>query len=189
MNSTRKRTRSKRKKRSLFKLLLLPTILVLAVGTLIASFVNTKPKLAPGFRAPDLQLETQKGAQLALSDLQGNFTLLHFWASWCVPCEEANPKLRKLYEELNDEETSEQNFEIYSVSLDDSLESWQQAIERDSLQWNSHVSDLRGWNSRAAEIFNVKFLPTSYLIDESGVIVGKNLSLNEIRLRLQKGRI
>jgi hypothetical protein len=61
------------------------------------------------------------------------------------------------------------------VSLDSDVARWQQAIKQDGLNWRYHVSDLKKWDNEAAAMYGVSSIPMSFLIDERGIIVGKNL--------------
>jgi hypothetical protein len=70
---------------------------------------------------------------------------------------------------------SAKGFTVYSVSLDRSKDPWVQAISQDKLAWPNHVSDLQFWNSAAARAYGVMAIPTNWLIDDKGIIVGKNL--------------
>ena len=60
-----------------------------------------------------------------------------------------------------------------SVSLDKAKEPWIQAIEKDKLEWPFHMSDLGGWQSKAAAEYGVMFVPQAFLIDADGVVIGK----------------
>ena len=108
---------------------------------------------------------------MSLSDFQGKYVLLDFWASWCGPCRQENPNLVKAYAAYNDK-----GFEILGVSLDnkDGKEAWVNAIEKDGLTW-TQVSDLNSWNNEVARMYGVRAVPQSYLIDPEGVIVAQNL--------------
>jgi hypothetical protein len=66
-------------------------------------------------------------------------------------------------------------FAIYSVSFDSKKEDWVKAIEDDKLNWPTHVSDLKGWRSAAAKKYSIRAIPMNFLIDQNGVIIGKNL--------------
>jgi hypothetical protein len=66
-------------------------------------------------------------------------------------------------------------FDVFSVSLDKSADAWKAAIAKDGLVWKNHVSDLMFWDNAAAKVYGVNSIPMSFLIDENGVIVGKNL--------------
>ena len=138
----------------------------------ISDFVNQYAPLADlavGKKAPDLEFPSPAGDMVKLSSLQGKIVMIDFWASWCKPCRIENPNVVRLYNEYRD-----QGFEIYGVSLDQKKDRWIQAIEADGLGWE-HVSDLKGWQSEAAGVYNVRAIPATYLIDENGVIIGKNL--------------
>jgi thiol-disulfide isomerase/thioredoxin len=47
--------------------------------------------------------EGDDGAEMTLQDLQGDVTVVNFWATWCAPCRKEMPTLAKLQEELGDE--------------------------------------------------------------------------------------
>ena len=61
-----------------------------------------------------------------------------------------------------------------------------QAIKQDNLSWPYHVSDLAGWYSKAAQIYKVNSIPSSWLIDANGVIVGSNLRGQALTDALEK---
>ncbi len=130
--------------------------------------------LAPGNEAPEIVLPDPDGEPVALSSFRGNVVLIDFWAAWCPPCREANPKLKKLYEKF-----SLHGFEIYAVSLDRTREQWVQGIKEDGINW-TQVSDLRFWNSPVINLYNVQGIPYSVLIDQEGRIIDKGLSISEL---------
>ncbi len=139
---------------------------------LATSFVNEVEqmgKLAVGQVAPDIALPNPDGDTISLSSLRGNYVLVDFWAKWCKPCRMENPNVVRMYNKYND-----QGFEVYGVSLDRKREDWLQAIEEDGLHW-TQVSDLKFWNSKAAQIYNIKAIPFALLLDPEGVIIAKNL--------------
>ncbi len=131
-----------------------------------ASVQNTMP----GKMAPDISAPTPEGKELALSDLRGKVVLLDFWASWCGPCRRENPNVVRMYDKYKDK-----GFTVYSVSLDNNKNKWLAAIEKDNLKWDSHVSELKKWNSKAAGAYGIKSIPTTFLLDGDGKIIGKNL--------------
>lgn len=141
-----------------------------------------------GQKAADLTYESPDGKMLSLSELEGHVVLLDFWASWCGPCRRKNPQIVALYEKYKNEKfiKGTEGFEVYSLSLDKDKARWVAAIAADNLNWSYHVSDLKGWSSEGARKYGVGSIPTTYLIDEEGYIIGKNLSTAAIELELNK---
>ncbi len=133
-----------------------------------------------GAIAPDFTLKTPTGEDLSLSSLRGKVVLIDFWASWCGPCRRENPNVRKLYRRFH-----YKGFEILGVSLDNDGNRWKGAIQADSLTW-PHVSDLRGWQSSAAQLYQVSSIPQTYLIDKDGRIMAKGLRGPELEMVLAK---
>ncbi len=129
-----------------------------------------------GDRAPELVFESPSGEKIALSSLRGKMVLIDFWAAWCSPCRHENPNLVRAYQHYKDKEFQNgSGFTIYGVSIDRRMEDWVAAIEKDGLVWESHVSDLKYWQSVPAAKYGVMTIPANFLIDANGIILAKNL--------------
>lgn len=120
--------------------------------------------------APELDIPSPDGEIITLESLRGKYVLIDFWASWCGPCRRENPNVVKAYNKYKDA-----GFEVYSVSLDKDKNRWVQAIEKDGLVWNSHVSDLKGWGTKATRVYGFSGIPYTVLIDKEGKVIGTRL--------------
>lgn len=127
-----------------------------------------------GATAPNINLATPGGELLALSSLRGKVVLIDFWASWCGPCRKENPAVKAIYEKYK-----ERGFEIYGVSLDQNEGQWKAAIAKDRLTWK-HVSDLKGWKSSAAQLYGVRSIPATFLLDKEGRIYKSGFRSHEL---------
>ena len=121
-------------------------------------------ELAPDFTAPSLD-----GGNITLSESLGKVTLIDFWAAWCRPCRIENPNLVRLYKKYNSS-----GLQIIGVSLDRTKEQWEKAVSDDNLPW-VHVSNLNFWNDPIARQYSIRAIPQSFLLDENGYVIAKNL--------------
>jgi peroxiredoxin len=135
----------------------------------LATKLGALRNVTVGNAAPDISLPNPEGKSVSLSSLRGKYVLIDFWASWCGPCRQENPNVVRMYQKYKDK-----GFEIFGVSLDESRDKWLKAIAMDKLTW-PHVSDLKGWSSAAAQLYNVQAIPQTLLLDKEGRIIAKNL--------------
>jgi thiol-disulfide isomerase/thioredoxin len=135
------------------------------------------PKFSNGTIAPDFETKKMDGSPLKLSDYKGKIVLLDFWGSWCRPCREANPSLRRLYDKYSKASFEKASgFEIISIGIETNEARWKQAIAKDGMIWEAHASTLQNFDDPVAVLYSVREIPTTYLLDEAGQIIGVNYS-------------
>jgi thiol-disulfide isomerase/thioredoxin len=125
-------------------------------------------------KTPTFLLVPDTCGRLAELHKTGEYTLINFWASWCIPCRRENKELVKLFEKYRT-----QGFAITSVSIDTNKFLWLNAIKRDGLLWQQ-LSDLQGWESTAARAYGIKGIPMNYLINPEGKIIAKNIYTQQL---------
>lgn len=121
-------------------------------------------------QAPNFALLDRYGKTVKLSDFKGKLVLIDFWASWCGPCRQESPNMVKLYKKYRSKD-----FTILSVSMDDDPVKWKEAIKADGLIWETHVSDLRGWESGMIKLYQFDGIPYTVLVNPEGKIIGQGL--------------
>ena len=86
-----------------------------------------------------------------------------------------------LYNEFNS-----QDLEIISISLDSDKSEWLEAIEEDGLLWPYHGSELKSGTNTIATIYNVKVIPTTYLLDAENKIIAINLKGESLKQKIKE---
>jgi peroxiredoxin len=128
-----------------------------------------------GSVVPNIVLSDTAGNNIELDKTKVKKTLIVFYASWCPHCKEMLPKLNELY---NSEK--EKNFEVFSISLDTNRKDWTDFITNNKLTF-INVSDLKGWDGKAASDYFIYATPTMFMIDRQLRIISKPMSVEEVR--------
>lgn len=130
--------------------------------------LETGKTTAIGAKAPEFSAPSPSGEMVSLSSVLGKVTIIDFWAAWCKPCRAENPNVVNVYNKYH-----EKGLNILGVSLDRKAEDWKKAIEVDGLTWN-HVSNVQYFDE-IAKLYNVNAIPATFILDENGVIIAKDL--------------
>lgn len=116
-----------------------------------------------GHTAPNLELVGLDGEQYALSDQIGKVVLINFWASWCPPCKAEMPDIQKLSENYAGMPVT--ILSINATSQDDLA-----SVKAFVTSYGLTFPVLLDMDGDAANTFRVQALPTSFFIDQFGVI-------------------
>ncbi len=136
--------------------------------------------LAIGNKAPDFTADDTDGNKVSLSDYRGKVTLLDFWATWCPPCIQEMPHVKKAYETFKDK-----GFDILAVSLDRDKTSAAKYAKENGFGWRQ-ISDGKGWQSEIGTLYKIRSIPASFLLDKEGRIIAKNLRGESLMKAIEK---
>jgi thiol-disulfide isomerase/thioredoxin len=164
---------------------------LLVAALAIGRYLYLQPKFTNGKTAPAFSGQLLDGTEFELSDLQGQYVLLDFWGSWCGPCRKQNPNIVALYNTFKDQSFKDgKGLTVVNIGIEKDSSRWQRAIQKDKLYWPYHLMDesssLKFFNGTIAGLYGIVEVPTSYLIDPRGQIIGVNMETGQIERLLQQ---
>lgn len=135
-------------------------------GRKLKAEIDIQKKVAVGNILPFVTLKNVKGQQLSLQQIAAanELTVVDFWAFWCGPCRASFPHLKDIYDRYKDK-----GFTVYSVSVDTTYKNWVDALNKEQLPWNNVIVDKPELHN---ELYGIKAIPTYFLIDKKGKIIG-----------------
>jgi thiol-disulfide isomerase/thioredoxin len=139
----------------------------------------SRPELARARMAPPFAVTTLDGRRISLDDLQGKVVLLDFWATWCGPCREALPHMRKLAKNFEG-----QPLVVLSISLDRDEWRWKDFIARNGMTWPQYRDG--DFSGPIARMFAVNAIPHTFTIDADGVLQDERIGDASIEGKLKK---
>ncbi len=134
-------------------------------------------KLQIGSQAPELLILGIDGEKIVLSDYSGKYLLIDFWGTWCAPCRDEIPELNRLFTE-----SSQYDLEIIGIAKDkgNTLRLFLDSIDvkyRLAFASDKVISD-----------YGVLSYPEKFLLDKSGKILKKNISLIDVIPVIKKNK-
>ena len=115
----------------------------------------------PGFELNDIE-----GNPVNISDFRGKSVVLVFWASWCPDCRAEVPELKEMYAAADSEQV-----QFVSVSFDREFDALCSFAAENELPGVQLFDPAGKKDSKVAEAFGVKWIPSLYLIDADGKVV------------------
>lgn len=126
--------------------------------------------VVPGIIIPD-----STGKEVDLKEIAGDKTLIIFYASWCPHCQELMPKINELYKNQD-----KWKMKILAISIDTSRTDWLNFVQKNNFNL-INVSDLKGWNGKAAQDYYLYATPTMFLINNKREIIAKPTNVGEVK--------
>ena len=120
---------------------------------------------------PEFRASTLDGETVDMDRLRGKVVVFDFWATWCNPCIDELPVLRRIDEKHGEDVV------VVGVNLDledelapEALREW---IAREKVP-GSQVHDGLGWESEIVKAFGVREIPFNVVVDRDGSVVAVN---------------
>lgn len=137
-------------------------------SSFLRSFYKRIKRVSPGQPAVPFTLPNQNEKMVHMKDFRGKYVLLDFWASWCIPCLDEFPYMKKIYREYPRDE-----FEIVGISIEKDSLRWRQALRKFQNPW----PQLYGGNEFQQETFRTYQgggIPFYILVGPKGNIIRYN---------------
>ncbi len=125
--------------------------------------------LTDGTKFPDFAEKDLQGNPLSVAKYKGKLVLVEFWATWCVPCVGELPHLIKAYNKHHAD-----GFEIIGISLDKDEQTLRSFLKTKEIPWAQYC-DGKGWDSKLVAKYGIQEVPTTFLLDGDGKIIGQDL--------------
>ena len=117
-----------------------------------------------GEPAKDFTVRVLSGDSFTLSSQKGRVVLIDFWATWCAPCLEDIPRMKRIYAAYQ-----KKGFEIIGISLDRRKEDVVKYVHDKELRWKvSYTGAL--WSDPTARLYGVNKIPSTWLVDKEGIL-------------------
>ena len=123
-----------------------------------------------------------QGKTFSLHELKGKVVFINFWATWCPPCRRSIPYVKESYEKFKNN-----NVEFIGISLDkqDGLDGWKEYIKENQMNW-VQVADGKFWDNDVAVRYGIESIPSMWVINRDGIIIGKNIAHDELDATITK---
>ncbi len=138
-------------------------------GRKFSDYIDGLKSSGIGSQVANFVLSSPQGKDVNFKDYKGKYVLVDFWASWCGPCRKSFPHMREVYQQYKNNQ-----FEIYSISIDENKEAWLKAVKEENNPWVQSL-DTKNISQKG---FAVTGVPSTFLIDPSGKIVAKEVGFD-----------
>lgn len=137
---------------------MLATVVLITVSVHVFGSAGVRAIEAPP--APNFAMQTLDGRSYSLQNLHGKVALIEFWASWCGPCRESLPEMKRLYGEFG----GRKQFVMIGVSEDEDQTKFEDFVAQNGIRWHQH------WDPQGSllEQFHTNAIPSYAIIDPNG---------------------
>lgn len=144
-----------------------------APGKIISDKIKATKAVSIGKMAENFSKNDNNGKRISLHSFRGQFVLLDFWGSWCLPCRKSHPHLKVVYDKYKDK-----GLEIIGIAFEhgrtlaECKKSWNKAILQDDIHWMNVLSNDEEDTYNVVRRYGIHSFPTKILLDKTGRIIG-----------------
>lgn len=136
------------------------------------------PALSYAKMAPAFTVTALDGTKFTLDQMNGRVVLIDFWATWCGPCNEELPELKRIAKDFTGEPLV-----MISISSDKDEAKWKEFIQKHEMTWHQY----RDTSGDLGKLFGVQSIPHYFTIDSDGILTSELVgSGNDVEGRLKK---
>lgn len=117
-----------------------------------------------GIDAPVFNVADLHGKPVDLSKYKGNVVVIDFWATWCDPCIQEFPKVKKMYSKFKDK-----GVQFIGISLDDDIEDLRGFVKQEEVEW-PQVFDGKRWKGLIPSLYHIQLIPTMVVLDRQNKV-------------------
>ena len=136
--------------------------------------------LAIGTTFPEFNEKDVMGQPLSIAAHKGKVLLIDFWATWCPPCRAEIPNVVATYQKYHSK-----GFDIIGISLDQDKSALLSFIKDQNMPWPQYF-DGEGWSNNLAAKYGIESIPSDFLLDGNGKIIGKDLRGEDLEAAVSK---
>jgi peroxiredoxin len=118
----------------------------------------------------EFALPDPKGRIISISEFRRKIVFLNFWTTWCYACVIEMPAMEKLHKEFRD-----RDFVMIAINLQEPAERVNQFFKDHKLTFST-LLDTEG---RIGAKFGIRSIPSTFILDKEGRIIGKALGPRE----------
>ena len=122
-----------------------------------------------GKPVPEITLERPDGSKVSIKSLQGKYTYIDVWATWCGPCCKEIPFVEKLVEQMKDNT----KLQFVSFSVDSDRAAWEAKLQKDQPAWQQFILDADA-NKTLSDALAITGIPRFFILGPDGTIINQD---------------